>query len=355
MYDGSIKAVQDIVEGDVLMGDDSSPRTVLDGTLRSGRSELVRIKSHSDLRVQWECTLHHPLVVRIKAKPSMRKIEGARSSEVDEEAAAGQGKAQGTEASKGTWVVQSWTLMPRGKSKTLVPGRVRVSSRYSSAEDAQAEVQRLLEDTWAPLDFVCTAADINSAFSKTAVGILKMRQAQSICWSAPIQPLVERIARITAGSRSDITLDSIDPALVQQSAWAIGFWLATGTKNASIVSVIRSSDTKPDQTGSAVLTELETCAQSISGVPNSAIDLGVHKTAAGNFVSKVDLGDGFRTLLDGYSLLKSKHVPIDLLRESIQVRLAILAGYIDGNGYFDISKEQFLIHNTNRREQECKT
>lgn len=41
MFDGSVKLVQDIVEGDVLMGDDSTPRTVL-STVK-GREELFEV------------------------------------------------------------------------------------------------------------------------------------------------------------------------------------------------------------------------------------------------------------------------------------------------------------------------
>jgi hypothetical protein len=42
MYDGSIKMVQDIVEGDVLMGDDSTPRRVL--SVARGRDQLYEVR-----------------------------------------------------------------------------------------------------------------------------------------------------------------------------------------------------------------------------------------------------------------------------------------------------------------------
>lgn len=41
MYDGSIKAVQDVVVGDLLMGDDDTPRTVL--SLARGREDLYKV------------------------------------------------------------------------------------------------------------------------------------------------------------------------------------------------------------------------------------------------------------------------------------------------------------------------
>lgn len=43
MYDGSIKLVEDIIEGDLLMGDDSTPRTV--ESLARGRDQMYRVTS----------------------------------------------------------------------------------------------------------------------------------------------------------------------------------------------------------------------------------------------------------------------------------------------------------------------
>jgi hypothetical protein len=45
MYDGTIKAVQDVIQGDLLMGDDSTPRRVL--SLARGREMMYRIKPKS--------------------------------------------------------------------------------------------------------------------------------------------------------------------------------------------------------------------------------------------------------------------------------------------------------------------
>ena len=41
MYDGSIKMVQDIVVGDVIMGDDSTPRNIL--SLARGREQMYKV------------------------------------------------------------------------------------------------------------------------------------------------------------------------------------------------------------------------------------------------------------------------------------------------------------------------
>jgi hypothetical protein len=60
MADGYTRKVQDIVRGDLVMGDDSTPRTVIDTT--SGRGELFRI-SQSD-GADYTVNSHHILSLK---------------------------------------------------------------------------------------------------------------------------------------------------------------------------------------------------------------------------------------------------------------------------------------------------
>lgn len=64
MYDGTIKMVQDIVVGDVLMGDDSTPRNVL--TLARGRETMYKIKdlSSPNLEISYIVNASHILSLR---------------------------------------------------------------------------------------------------------------------------------------------------------------------------------------------------------------------------------------------------------------------------------------------------
>ena len=47
MYDGSLKAVQDIVVGDIIMGDDGTPRNIL--TITSGKEKMYRINQSNGM------------------------------------------------------------------------------------------------------------------------------------------------------------------------------------------------------------------------------------------------------------------------------------------------------------------
>jgi superfamily II DNA or RNA helicase len=61
MYDGTVKLVQDVKVGDVLMGDDSTPRNVL--TLARGREKMYRVDASDDERY----TVNESHILSLKA------------------------------------------------------------------------------------------------------------------------------------------------------------------------------------------------------------------------------------------------------------------------------------------------
>lgn len=69
MYDGSIKVVEDILPGDLLMGPDSLPRTVLSTT--SGQEELFRVIPIKG--EPWICNRSHILALQMSGKDSCRR------------------------------------------------------------------------------------------------------------------------------------------------------------------------------------------------------------------------------------------------------------------------------------------
>ena len=74
MYDGSIKMVQDVQVGDVLMGDDSTPRNVL--TLARGRETMYKIADASD-REEYIVNESHILSLKASRHYSKKYTEGS--------------------------------------------------------------------------------------------------------------------------------------------------------------------------------------------------------------------------------------------------------------------------------------
>lgn len=79
MFDGSIKKVEDVVNGDLLMGDDSQPRTVRGVT--SGFGKLFRVEQSSG--DPYVVNAPHILVLRKKVSPRMFKREGTETWNVE--------------------------------------------------------------------------------------------------------------------------------------------------------------------------------------------------------------------------------------------------------------------------------
>ena len=75
MYDGSIKNVEDIQTGDLLMGPDSRPRTVL--STATGRGELFKIIPRKGQ--PWVCNDVHVLTLKHTAPTNIRRFRKASS------------------------------------------------------------------------------------------------------------------------------------------------------------------------------------------------------------------------------------------------------------------------------------
>lgn len=71
MYDGTVKLVQDVVERDVLLGDDGGPRTVL--SLARGRDRMYRVDQHN--AESYTCNQAHILCLKRQGDKEERIVE----------------------------------------------------------------------------------------------------------------------------------------------------------------------------------------------------------------------------------------------------------------------------------------
>lgn len=73
MYDGSLKKVEDVKVGDVLMGDDSTPRTVLSTTF--GYDKLYKVTPKSDNAKEYVVNSSHILSLKHKQRGKITKVD----------------------------------------------------------------------------------------------------------------------------------------------------------------------------------------------------------------------------------------------------------------------------------------
>ena len=76
MYDGRIKKIEDVVVGDILMGDDSTPRNVL--SLAHGHEEMFSVQPKKGM--EWGCNESH--ILSLKWCQKSQKFRGASKGDV---------------------------------------------------------------------------------------------------------------------------------------------------------------------------------------------------------------------------------------------------------------------------------
>nr|KAJ3421411.1 Dynein heavy chain 1, axonemal [Polyrhizophydium stewartii] len=269
MLDGTTKAVEEIREGDVLMGPDSKPRTVRPGSITRGTEAMYRVTATGNARISWTCNGPHILVLQLNAKPTV--------------VAAG-----------GRFFVKTWTTRPGTSAVSQIPCADLVGGAFATRNDAEAFIDELVRTEWQPLVFECTVVDYLAIKDESLRRSLAMFQPPLIEWPSPAVSLAERISEMRGGEAS--------LAMVAQIAWAIGVWLALSTGSGRV----------------------ETCEQVHSEFERIAAMLG--EGVAGKH------GSAFSVLLGSYWLAQATHIPGELMTECPTVRRALLAGLVDYSG-----------------------
>ncbi|KAJ2393117.1 eukaryotic translation initiation factor 5B [Coemansia sp. RSA 2611] len=81
MHDGTVRMVQDVREGDVLMGDDNTPRVVQPGSVIQGSGTLYRIEPASDSGADaFVCNGDHVLVLTIPDGACVTRSDSAQGA-----------------------------------------------------------------------------------------------------------------------------------------------------------------------------------------------------------------------------------------------------------------------------------
>jgi len=254
LFDGRTKAVEDICEGDQLMGDDNTARTVQPGSLTRGNTALdgisagtYRITSkNGGGRSTWTCNGDHILVLRWNMIPSVvQRLDSATLL-----------------GEQSFFYFCTWELRDNG----VLPARHVFDSEVEALEARTVALQE-----WVPLEWQVTVDD----FLRSPPGIqnkAQMFQPELVQFAPPVVSIATKLGRPPHNDKD-----------VAHVARLIGGWLAAASQRSP---------------------------------------------ALGNILRDYGIGDSGI----GKGNDDDAHIPLDLLRESLEVRLHLLAGIIDGPG-----------------------
>lgn len=252
----------------------------------SPKPSMYRVVSHDPARSSFGCNGDHILVLRVTNHPS--KVQ--RRSSTD---------GKDGQADDNSWCfhvleVHGGQDMSTASEPNAQRGGLLVEASPSFATAAEAEVARQsLLAKWQPLIWECTVDDyLQLSSSIRHSGALQMYQPSLVQFSPPVLSLRQRLSAILG---REVAED-----LVRQTAWMLGSSLTPGN-DASVAEGLAS------------------------------------------WSAAVGGADVRHDLLESYGMAQSQAVPLELIRESQENRLSLLAGLLDGAGAYNAQTNLFSL------------
>lgn len=275
MFDGSVKKVQDITDGEYLIGDDSSPRKVLSTT--SGEDDLYEIIP------AWS----EPYVVNSEHVLSLKFIGGDYIYH---------------NRGKNAWTVK-WYENHMEKTQHFY------ISKYTDSKECKATAETFLEEARKRPNFVKKWDTIDIPLDKYLAKTQGWKN-HYLGYSVPVNFPYRNV--------------ELDP-------YFLGLWLGDGTSSQPQI-------TSVDQ---EIIDYIYQYADEL--------ELSVRKDNIMYYISSKDGNNFIRSQLRQYDLLDNKHIPVAFKCNSEGVRMRLLAGILDTDGYYDKKGHSFEIVQKNER------
>ena len=279
MHDGSIKMVQDIIVGDLIMGDDSTSRTVMD--LGRGEDEMYDIVLNGGSK--YSVNSEHILCLKQSGMNSIKNIS----------------KKNGNTAFK-TSCFDNKTCSIRYKT-------------FAKKEEAEIYLEKHI------------SSQSNEIVEISVKNYLKLPKYVAV-----------NLKGYTTGVEFDSKPVLFDP-------YIIGVWLGDGHSGKSAItnqdSAILGYLRKELKKDNLDLKFRQNYDYSIVSDEFNRPHPGISKKTGHEYESK----NVFWSTLQHYNLVNNKHIPFDYKTNNRSVRLQILAGLLDTDGWFDIENRYFEI------------
>jgi Hom_end-associated Hint/Homing endonuclease len=300
LHNGDTIAVESIVGGELLMGDDGNPRVVTAGSLSRGRAVLYRIQPEWDGAAPFAVNGDHILVLIINCRPCMEWLESVKA-----------------------WRVLWYQVDTSNAMRQIT----KMFAAQSEAEAEFCDQSRL----WTPLewevsvdDFLMTSAHIREK--------CQLMQSGPVTFRSSHFPNLHHTLSLVLGSQASV-------AQVEWAAWYVGMWLSVGCSEDDCIS--QSGPPHADIMG-RLLDYQRLFGETVQSVLNQA-------SAAGHPARFFQFGTSgvpsiVRRLLSAYGLVGNKHIPQAWICDTLDVRRRILAGIIDGDGHYHADNNSYSIN-----------
>ncbi|CAJ0883095.1 1976_t:CDS:10 [Entrophospora sp. SA101] len=320
MYDGSEKAVEEIVVGDKLMGDDSTARNVHSITRGIGQMYKIIPNEHSSPAEPFTCNDEHILVLAISEKPKIQHFIN-----------------NSTEKSP-CYKVKWYSHDPISNS-------IKLNCKtftYQSNNKIDEEIKQKQAQTFCSKvpDLTCNnfkweiSVKQFLSYKKSIQNVCRMYKPSEVHFSA-FKGQFKKVLDNVLG------FDSTDDQ-IKSFSWLIGAWIAGGFKKSIFTN--KSAKIVKNQ----MTEKLEGCGKLLGlslrfykfNKNNDEIIKIEYKTLKNESDEYSPLHNKFTNLLRRLEILDGNNVPNFMMMEDIEtVRLPLLGGLLDAGGYFVEGRE----------------
>ena len=316
LMDGDTIAVEDVVGGEQLMGDDGLPRIVTPGSLTHGVDTLYRINPFSTCASPFTVNGAHILVLVIYTEPHVKKRSNGEGEEV--------------------WELKQWVV--------TTDNRISQQSRAFVTEAlAESALDDLLDAEWEPVEWEPTVEEFLAA--PVAVRAqCRLIACKAITFNNPQMPSLHHVLGLVLG---------VAPSSAQHQymAWWLGFWLTAGLHRS--VSVMRAcAGPLHHRNHQHIFDRLQRDYRTLFNEDiNSAKPKSRKRKSSVSWpVSLSECSDDIVAgrVLRAYGLIDTPHLARALLCDTLDVRQRLMAGIIDGGGCYVSEMESFEISSSYR-------
>lgn len=289
------------MEGDLLMGDDNTPRVVQYGSLTTGEAEMYEIQPMWSGAEPMVVNGDHILVLKINLRPWIWKDK--RGAIVK-------------------YIVYTFEQLPQYKVQRRFVGK------FTSESVARAVIANI---EWSPIEWHVSVQD----FLKAPATIKP--------WAKLFKPSFVQFEYHSLIAPMLTTLMGATPSehLCILTSWLLGMWITDGN---SIKPEISQGSGNHDE----IFARFQEWAQLTNSVYQQRLTKPSTTTHAKHpfYVCtfhehgqmKVSL---FYRILSHLNLLNNKHIPARMNNESEQIRMSLFAGIVDGDGHAEQKSRQY--------------
>ena len=312
LFDGQTIAVEHVVPGLKLMGDDGLPRIVSPGSLTQGRDALYRITPKWTAAQPFTVNGDHILVLVNNTAPFASK-----------------------RSDTGSWRVIWWELNTDNCM-------VQRSSSFPTEDEAVDSVEALMLAGWQPLEWEVSVRHLlTSPRSTELLRHCFLVACKAITFSNPLLPSLQQVLTQALGFAPST-------AQLEYMAWWLGMWVTDGSSDRPTISQggspaidargVHHADSHDDIVARlhayAALFNASPIVPRFDKVSTAGWDAWYYDYGVDSVAGRV---------LRLYWLLQNKHIPQALICDSVDVRQRLLAGVIDGDGHYERDKNYYEL------------